>query len=217
MRKATNFLKSTDERLADLITQAGPCKLISTTRGNANRIRHRSPFEALAESIAYQQLHGKAAATIWGRVVDIYGGKKLGTPKEILKTPDEALRKAGLSRSKLLALKDLAAKANEQIIPSWKALEKLDDDEIINRLTTVRGIGPWTVQMLLIFEMGRPDVLPSTDFGVQRGYQLTYNRRNHPKPKELIVAGEHWKPFRSIASWYMWRAVDIHRRNHEKQ
>ncbi len=166
------------------------------------------PFDALAESIAYQQLSGKAAATIWGRVRALYGKRKWLDPKAVLATPDEKLRACGLSRSKTAALKDLAAKTVEGVVPTAPALAKMSDEEIIERLTSVRGIGRWTVEMLLLFDLARPDVWPVTDYGVQKGYARTFRKRKLPTPKELHRIGEKWRPYRSAAAWYFWRALD---------
>ncbi len=166
------------------------------------------PFDALAESIAYQQLSGKAAATIWGRVRALYPRRKWLDPQQVLATPDETLRACGLSRNKTAALKDLAAKALDGTVPKGAALAGMSDEEIISRLTAVRGIGRWTVEMLLLFELGRPDVWPVTDLGVQKGYAKTFRKRKLPTPKELQKIGERWRPYRSVAAWYFWRALD---------
>jgi 3-methyladenine DNA glycosylase/8-oxoguanine DNA glycosylase len=166
------------------------------------------PFDALAESIAYQQLTGKAAATIFGRVRALYPKRKWLDPKQLLATPDEALRAAGLSRAKTAALKDLAAKTIDGTVPSGRALLRMTDDEIITRLTTVRGIGRWTVEMLLLFNLGRPDVWPVDDYGVRKGFAKTFRRRELPTPKQLMKLGEKWRPYRSVAAWYFWRALD---------
>jgi 3-methyladenine DNA glycosylase/8-oxoguanine DNA glycosylase len=166
------------------------------------------PFDALAESITYQQLSGKAAATIFGRVRALYPGRKWLDPKKLLATPDEKLRAAGLSRAKTAALKDLAAKTLDGTVPSGRALICMTDDEIIERLTTVRGIGRWTVEMLLLFDLGRPDVWPVDDYGVRKGFAKTFRRRKLPTPKQLLKLGEKWRPYRSVAAWYFWRALD---------
>jgi 3-methyladenine DNA glycosylase/8-oxoguanine DNA glycosylase len=166
------------------------------------------PFDALAESIAYQQLTGKAAATIFGRVRALYPKRKWLDPKQLLATPDETLRAAGLSRAKTAALKDLAAKTIDGTVPSGRALLRMTDDEIITRLTTVRGIGRWTVEMLLLFNLGRPDVWPVDDYGVRKGFAKTFRRRELPTPKQLMKLGEKWRPYRSVAAWYFWRALD---------
>src|SRR6266700_8136365 len=175
-----------------------------------------SPFESLLESILYQQLHGKAAATIHRRVKEYFGGDP--APQAMIDTPDERLRAAGVSGNKIKALKDLAAKTLDGTVPSHAAIGKMSDADIVERLTEVRGIGPWTVEMLLIFRMGRPDVLPVTDYGVRKGYALTFMRvpksrpiaaSDLPKPDVLFNRGEKWRPFRSVASWYLWRACDL--------
>jgi DNA-3-methyladenine glycosylase II len=166
------------------------------------------PFDALAESIAYQQLTGKAAATIFARVRALYPKRKWLDPKQLLATPDATLRAAGLSRAKTAALKDLAAKTIDGTVPSGRALLRMTDDEIITRLTTVRGIGRWTVEMLLLFDLGRPDVWPVDDYGVRKGFAKTFGRRKLPTPKQLMKFGKKWRPYRSVAAWYFWRALD---------
>ena len=166
------------------------------------------PFDALAESIAYQQLSGKAAATIFGRVRALYPKRKWLDPEQLLATPDETLRAAGLSRAKTAALKDLAAKTIDGTVPTGRALIRMNDDEIITRLTAVRGIGRWTVEMLLLFDLGRPDVWPVDDYGVRKGFAKTFGRRKLPTSKQLMKFGEKWRPYRSAAAWYFWRALD---------
>jgi DNA-3-methyladenine glycosylase II len=166
------------------------------------------PFDALAESIAYQQLSGKAAATIFGRVRALYPKRKWLDPEQLLATPDETLRAAGLSRAKTAALKDLAAKTIDGTVPAGRALIRMSDDEIIMRLTAVHGIGRWTVEMLLLFDLGRPDVWPVDDYGVRKGFAKTFGRRKLPTPKQLMKFGEKWRPYRSVAAWYFWRALD---------
>ncbi len=199
-KKAHRHLASTDPRLAALIARSRRYKVEITPA--------LRPFDALAESIAYQQLSGKAAATIWGRVRALYGKRKWLDPKEVLKTPDQRLRGAGLSRSKVAALKDLAAKTIDGTVPSARKLAAMTDEEIIERLITVRGIGRWTIEMLLLFDLGRPDVWPVADYGVQKGFAKTFGKRKLPKPKQLMKHGEKWRPYRSVAAWYFWRALD---------
>ena len=166
------------------------------------------PFDALAESIAYQQLSGKAAATIFGRVRALYPKRKWLDPQKVLATSDERFRAAGLSRAKTAALKDLAAKTIDGTVPSGRALLRMSDDEIIARLTQVRGIGRWTVEMLLLFDLGRPDIWPVDDYGVRKGFAKTFGKRKLPTPKQLMKIGEKWRPYRSAAAWYFWRALD---------
>src|SRR5256885_12549967 len=166
------------------------------------------PFDALAESIAYQQLNGKAAASIWNRVRALYPKAKWLDPEKVIATSDEKLRAAGLSRAKTAAIKDLAAKTIDGAVPSGRALLRMSDDEIIARLTQVRGIGRWTVEMLLLFDLGRPDVWPVDDYGVRKGFAKTFGKRKLPTPKQLMKIGEKWRPYRSVAAWDFWRALD---------
>ncbi len=206
--KAVAHLRANDPKLAALIDRAGPFTL---------RIDQTvSPFESLLESILYQQLHGKAAATIHRRVREYFGGDP--TPRLLLDTPDEVLRAAGVSGNKTRALKDLAARTIDGTVPTHAAILKMSDADIVERLTEVRGIGSWTVEMLLIFRLGRPDVLPVTDYGVRKGYALTFQRvpksrplasKDLPKPDVMFRRGLRWAPFRSVASWYLWRACDL--------
>jgi methylated-DNA-[protein]-cysteine S-methyltransferase len=199
--EAVRELSRADRKLAGLIEKVGPLKLRVT--------EIQTPFQALAESIVYQQLHGKAAATILGRVHAHFGGPRLFTPEAVLATPDPPLRAAGLSGAKTAALKDLAAKAKDGVVPTARALAKLEDDEIVERLTTIRGIGRWTVEMLLIFRLGRPDVLPVDDFGVRKGLMRLLRAKEMPTRAELAKRGEKWRPYRSAASWYLWRATEL--------
>ena len=197
---AHRHLSATDARMAELIARS--------RRYNIAPSLVIRPFDALAESIAYQQLNGKAAATIWGRVRALYPKKKYLDPKLVLATPDRKLRAAGLSRSKVAALKDLAAKTIDGTVPTARALAKMTDEEIIERLVSVRGIGRWTVEMLLLFDLGRPDVWPAADYGVQKGLAKTFGKRKLPTPKQMIKLGKKFQPYRSVAAWYFWRALD---------
>jgi len=195
---ATKHLSARDERLAELILNTAPFQ--------AEMEAHQSPYEALLEAIAYQSISGKAAATIFGRIKALSTTGGIPTPHEILKFRTQALRKAGLSGAKILAMKDLAKKTIEGIVPSMEEAEKLSDEELVKRLVSVRGIGAWTVEMFLIFRLGRPDVLPIHDLGVQKGWSVAYGKKHKPRPKELLAFGERWRPYRTVASWYMWRA-----------
>ncbi|HEX6625317.1 MAG TPA: DNA-3-methyladenine glycosylase [Pyrinomonadaceae bacterium] len=198
--EAVRHLSTADATLAALMERAGPF---------AMQIRKlHDPFEALARNIVFQQLHGNAAAAIHKRVLDLFGGGKL-RPADIIGAPEESLRGAGLSGAKLAALKDLAAKTADGTVPTLARLRRMSDEEIVERLTRVRGIGRWTVEMLLMFRLGRPDVLPVGDFAVRKGFALAYGLKESPKPKELAEYGERWRPYRSVASWYMWRAVEL--------
>jgi DNA-3-methyladenine glycosylase II len=206
--EAVAHLKASDAKLGALIDQAGAFTLRLDPAP--------SPFESLLESILYQQLHGKAAATIHRRVREYFGGDP--APQLLIDTADEPLRACGVSGNKIKALKDLAAKTLDGTVPTHAAIKKLSDAEIVERLTEVRGIGPWTVEMLLIFRLGRPDVLPATDYGVRKGFALTFQRipktrpleaADLPKPEVLLKRGKRWAPYRSVASWYLWRACDL--------
>lgn len=199
--EALAHLRQADERLAPVIEAAGPF----TMRPQ----RLQSPFDALMRAIVYQQLSGKAAATIFGRTCALFPEPAGPTPELLIDMPDERLRSAGLSRNKTAALKDLAAKTLDGTVPTLARLKKMSDEEIISHLVAVRGIGRWTVEMLLIFRLGRPDVLPVSDLGVRKGFQLTYRRRELPDAAKLYRHAERWRPFRSVASWYLWRAVDL--------
>ncbi len=200
MTAATAHLAATDPRFAALIARAKPFAPRA-----AVSVR---PFDSLAESVAYQQLSGKAAATIWGRVRALYPRRKWLDPLQVLATPDETLRAAGLSWNKIAAVKDLAAKTIDGTVPTGPALAKMSDEETIERLIAVRGIGRWTVEMLLLFQLGRLDVWPVSDLGVQKGYAKTFGKRKLPTPKELGKIGEKWRPYRSVAAWYFWRALE---------
>ena len=198
---ACRHLTSADPRLAELIARAGAF----TMRPEPTQ----SLFAALLESIVYQQLSGRAAATILGRVLLLYRPRPGPRPQDILDTPPERLRAAGLSAAKTLALLDLAARTLDGTVPSMARVRRMDDEEIIERLTTVRGVGRWTVEMLLLFRLGRPDVLPVGDLGVRKGFARTFGRRALKDPAVMVRRAERWRPYRSVASWYMWRALEL--------
>jgi DNA-3-methyladenine glycosylase II len=206
---ALNTLAAADPKLGNLIQRVGPFTLKLKSQ--------HSPFEALLESIIYQQLHGKAAAAILKRLLTAFG-ELHPAPELLLQAPDDMLRACGLSAGKTKALRDLAAKTLDGTVPTLAAIRRMPDTEIIERLTAVRGIGTWTVQMLLIFRLGRPDVLPVTDYGVRKGFALTFLRLPKSKPFDASMLAtidqierraEKWRPWRSVASWYMWRACDL--------
>ena len=168
----------------------------------------QSPYDVLLEAIVYQSISGKAAATIYSRIKALGENDRPPTPKKMLKIPAAKLRKAGLSGAKVLAMKDLAKKAVAGIVPTHEEALKLSDEELVERLDSVRGIGAWTVEMFLIFRLGRPDVLPIHDLGVKKGWSVAYGQKHMPKPQELLKFGERWRPYRTVASWYMWRAFE---------
>lgn len=199
-RQAVRSLRRNDPVLAALVAQVGPY--------THEPPKMQSPFEVLARAIVYQQLSGKAAATIHGRLKRLTPGRHGFRPATVLTLTDAQLRGAGLSANKSLALRDLAAKTLDGTVPTLPRLRRLGDEEIIERLTTVRGIGRWTVEMLLMFRLGRPDVLPVDDLGVRKGFMQTYGLAALPTKLELSGHAERWRPFRSVASWYLWRALD---------
>ena len=197
---AVAHLRARDPALAGLIDRLGPFALELKPAA--------SLFEALLRSIVYQQLHGKAAATIHGRVLAELARHGGTTPDALGQASDAALRGAGLSGNKLLAVRDLALKCREGTVPSLAAAHQLADEELIERLTAVRGIGPWTVHMLLIFYLGRPDVMPTGDFAIRLGFKNLYRKRQDPKPEAIVKHARCWQPYRSVASWYLWRSLD---------
>src|SRR5467141_1221129 len=198
LAEATQYLAERDEHLKHLVEETTPFQLKIEAA--------QSPYETLVEAIAYQSISGKAAATIYGRVKALSATGRAPTPQEMLKLRKPVLRKAGLSGAKILAMKDLAQKTLDGVVPTLEQAEKLTDEELVERLVSVRGIGAWTVEMFLIFRLGRPDILPIPDLGVKKGWAITYGKKHMPKPKELLAFGERWRPYRTVASWYMWRA-----------
>lgn len=197
---AVAHLRGADPVLGALIDRTGPFNLELKPQP--------SLFAALMRSIVYQQLHGKAAATILGRVRErlaVHGGD---TPEALARLGDTELRAAGLSAGKTRAVRDLAAKCQAGVVPTLAAARKLPDDVLVERLTEVHGIGPWTVHMLLIFTLGRPDVLPTGDFAIRLGYGRLYGCRREPTPATMIRRTAPWRPYRSVASWYLWRSLD---------
>jgi DNA-3-methyladenine glycosylase II len=197
-RRAVAHLKRADPTLAAVIARVGPCRFEPRAEG--------THFEAVARAIVYQQLSGKAAGTIHGRFHALYGGRA-PEPDELLATPDDRLRGAGLSRQKVGYLRDLAGRVAAGDVPLGR-VELLGDDEVIAALTRVKGVGRWTAQMFLMFRLGRPDVLPDLDLGVQKAIQLAYGRRAMPKPADVLRVGRPWAPYRTVASWYLWRSLD---------
>ncbi len=197
---ALAHLRAADPRLAGVIDLARPCDLAPQ--------RLRSLFDVLLRAIVCQQLNGKAASAILGRVEALFPQNR-PAPETLLALPDEPLRAAGLSRNKLTAIRDLATKTVDGTVPTPAAARRLSDAEVVTRLTAVRGVGPWTVHMLLMFNLGRPDVLPTGDFGVREGFRKLHRKRRQPTPAELERHAERWRPYRSVAAWYLWRVHEI--------
>lgn len=191
---------SRDARFAALIARVG--------RPRLGIQRQRSPYEALVRAIAHQQLHGRAAEAILARFSALFPGDTFPDPAAVMATADTALRGCGFSAAKILAIRDICAKALDGTVPSRRQSQRLSDEALIERLTSIRGVGRWTVEMLLIFQLGRPDVLPADDFGVRNGFRRAYGLPEMPKPKELLAYGARWAPYRTTAAWYLWRAAD---------
>jgi DNA-3-methyladenine glycosylase II len=199
---------SRDPVMRRLIRLHGPCELAPGKW---------SPYEALTRAIAHQQLHGRAAESILARFVALFENARFPSPMDVSAARSARLRRAGFSRGKVRAIKDIARHAVAGRVPTRRAAARLDDDAIIEQLTRIHGVGRWTVEMLLIFTLGRPDVLPVDDFGVREGYRVAYARRERPTPKSLRAVGERWKPYRSVAAWYLWRAAGAARKKTKTQ
>lgn len=187
-----------------LIREHGPCELEPETR--------RSPFQSLVLAVAHQQLHAAAANTILTRFKKMFPHRKFPRPGDLAGVTDGQIRACGFSRAKTRAIRDIAEKALAGVVPTTRRIEKLSDDEIIARLTEVRGVGRWTVEMLLIFQLGRSDVLPADDFGVRTGFARAYKKSGLPKVKDLLAFGERWRPHRTTAAWYLWQAANAARK-----
>ena len=200
LAEATKYLAERDESLKRLIEETVPFQIDIADA--------QSPYEVLLESIAYQSISGKAATTIFGRIKALGSNGRPPSPEQMLKLRKPVLRKAGLSGAKVLAMKDLARKTLAGVVPTLEQALTMSDEELVERLVSVRGIGAWTVEMFLIFRLGRPDVLPIHDLGVKKGWAVAYGKKHMPKPKELLAFGERWRPYRTVASWYMWRAFE---------
>jgi DNA-3-methyladenine glycosylase II len=193
-------LARVDKHLGALIRRVGSFP--------ARKEKPEHPFASLLRAIVYQQITGKAAETILGRVKEQVAGGAFPSPEQILRASPARLRKAGLSRQKIAAVKDLAAKTLDGTVPPLQKIRRMKEEEIIERLTAVRGVGVWSVQMFLMFRLGRPDVLPIHDYGVRKGFAKIYGHADVPKPQTILEHGERWRPYRSIASWYLWRAAE---------
>ena len=198
--KAIRHLKKADPDLARVIRRIGPCELKPN--------KSRTIYASLVRSIVYQQLTGKVAAIIFGRFLELFPGRKFPGPEQVLRMPFKRLRSVGLSNQKASYIRNVAQAAKDGIVPESRHANRLSNDELVEQLTSIKGVGRWTVEMLLIFRLGRPDVLPATDYGVQKGFALAKRLTKLPKPKELLAAGECWAPYRTVAAWYLWRTAD---------
>jgi DNA-3-methyladenine glycosylase II len=193
-------LAAADPVMRRIIRLHGECKLVPETR--------RSPFQSLVQAIAHQQLNGTAANSILARFKKLFPRRRFPRAEDLAGISDEQIRACGFSFAKIRAIRDLAEKTLSGVVPNGRQIVKLTNEEIILRLTAVRGVGRWTVEMLLIFQLGREDVLPVDDFGVRAGFRHAYKKTEMPKPKELLAYGEKWRPHRTTAAWYLWRAAD---------
>ena len=198
--EALRQLSAADPVMRRIIRECGPCTLTPETR--------RPPFQSLVQAVAHQQLNGTAANTILRRFKALFPGRRFPRPEDIATVSDKTVRRAGFSRAKVASIRDIAAKTLSGVVPTSRQIVQMSNDEIIARLTEVRGVGRWTVEMLLIFQLGRPDVLPADDFGVRTGFRLAYHRRELPKVKELLAFGERWRPHRTTAAWYLWQVAN---------
>ena len=202
--EAHKHLSKRDPVMRLLIREHGKCALVPETR--------RTPFQSLVLAVAHQQLNGTAANTILTRFKKLFPGRKFPKPEDLANVTDAQIRACGFSFAKIKAIRDIAEKTLSGVVPTSRQIVKLSDDEIIARLTEVRGVGRWTVEMLLIFQLGREDVLPADDFGVRTGFRIAYKKREMPKPKDLLKFGERWRPHATTAAWYLWRAADAARK-----
>jgi DNA-3-methyladenine glycosylase II len=201
---AHRHLAKRDPVMKSLIRDFGPCGLVPEAR--------RSPFQSLVQAVAHQQLNGTAANAILARFKKLFPGRRFPRPEDLAGVTDAQIRACGFSFAKIASIRDIAAKTLDGVVPASRQIVKLSDDEIIGRLTEVRGVGRWTVEMLLIFQLGRPDVLPADDFGVRNGFRHAYKKRDLPTPKEVLAHGKRWRPHGTTAAWYLWRVADAARK-----
>ncbi len=198
---AVAHLRAADPVLDQLIERVGACRF--------SVARRTSPFQSLINAVAHQQLHGAAARAILQRFLALYRASAFPSAAEVAATPDQALRAVGFSRGKIRCIRDLTAKTLEGLVPVRRVLQRLDDEAVVQRLTGVHGVGRWTVEMLLMFALGRPDVLPVDDYAIRAGFRIAYGMKSMPKPITVRRRGERWRPYRTIASWYLWRATEL--------
>ena len=200
MQPVLRHLAKADPVMRKLIRRAGPCTLTP---------RRREPlYQTLVRAIAHQQLNGRAANAILARFIALFPGKRFPDPGDIRLATVRSLRGAGFSRAKIRAIKHIAKESAAGVVPSRRAAARMSDEEIIERLTALHGVGRWTVEVLLIFTLGRPDVLPADDFGIREGFRVAYGSRARPTPRKILLFGERWRPYRTTAAWYLWRAAE---------
>ena len=206
--RAIKHLRNQDPRLAEWIDQIGLIKMPAR--------RSRDPYLALLETIAYQQLAGSAAKKIWERVIALFDGDG-PRPEKLIALPEEELRSAGLSRSKAVSMREIAARTISGQVPDAQRMKGMSDAALFATLTQIRGVGPWTVEMLLMFTLRRPDIMPVTDYGIRKGFQLLYRKRQMPTPKQILKKAEIWRPYRTAAALYLWRIADTAKERREKK
>ncbi len=199
--EAVRFLRAADPDISSLIDAVGAFQLPPTP--------DISPFQSLMNAVLAQQISRHAANAIRGRLYALFPDSGVPTHEDILSCPEETLRGVGISRNKIATIRNLASKASEGYLPDRQVLDSMETSAIVDRLTALRGIGQWTAEMLLIFYLGRPDILPVADLGIRRGFKIAFELKEMPKPRELAEYGRRWKPYRSVASWYLWRANDL--------
>ncbi len=201
IEQAVSHLRAADPVLDELIDRVGACRF--------SVARRLSPFQSLVNAVAHQQLHGAAARAILKRFLALYPESDFPSAAEVAATADRQLRAVGFSRGKIRCIRDLTAKTLEGVVPERRVIRRLDDETVVRRLTAVHGVGRWTVEMLLMSTLGRPDVLPVDDYGIRAGYRIAYGMKSMPKPVTVRRRGERWRPYRTIASWYLWRATEL--------
>jgi DNA-3-methyladenine glycosylase II len=201
IEQAVSHLRAADPVLDELIDRVGACRF--------SVARRLSPFQSLVNAVAHQQLHGAAARAILKRFLALYPESDFPSAAEVAATADRQLRAVGFSRGKIRCIRDLTAKTLEGVVPERRVIQRLDDEAVVRRLTAVHGVGRWTVEMLLMSTLGRPDVLPVDDYGIRAGFRIAYGMKSMPKPVTVRRRGERWRPYRTIASWYLWRATEL--------
>ena len=201
IEQAVSHLRAADPVLDELIDRVGACRF--------SVARRLSPFQSLVNAVAHQQLHGAAARAILKRFLALYPESDFPSAAEVAATADRQLRAVGFSRGKIRCIRDLTAKTLEGVVPERRVIQRLDDEAVVQRLTAVHGVGRWTVEMLLMSTLGRPDVLPVDDYGIRAGFRIAYGMKSMPKPVTVRRRGERWRPYRTIASWYLWRATEL--------
>lgn len=206
---ASQHLSAQDADWAKLIAEVGECKLVIQS--------HREPYESLVRAIAYQQLNGRAAEAILGRFLALFPEADFPNPAQVLATDDVTMRACGFSANKITTIREIASNTQNRLVPTLMDAQNMENSALIERLVQLRGVGRWTVEMFLIFTLGRVDVLPVGDFGIREGYKLLKSLSAQPTPKVLDQLGQAWAPYRSVATWYLWQAASLYKKNGQSQ